>query len=164
MLSIHFSTWATKPVQKTHFRQYSCAWIKTLSTVFVTYCITSSLVYVFWKVCSVPMKWFYVEFYCAHMLSMAALQIPTLFWTLMTSFDFRHVPTFLPPLITLKCTCICEYEYANGLELNSGNSISWGERIELGFELRVSYLLGRCSYHLRQSSSPLLISSFEIGS
>jgi hypothetical protein len=55
------------------------------------------------------MRWFHVDFYCAHMLSIAAFQLPTLLWTPMTKFDFRHVLKLLPPHITFKCTCISMY-------------------------------------------------------
>jgi hypothetical protein len=47
--------------------------------------------------------------------------------SLMTSDDFRHMPTLLPPNRTLKSTCmfvylplshLCMYAYAKGLEEN----------------------------------------------
>jgi hypothetical protein len=65
-----------------------------------------------WKVWSVPMKWLYVDFYCAHMLSIAALQLPTVFWTLMTIFYLRHVPTLLPPYHIEMHMCIHIYKRA----------------------------------------------------
>jgi hypothetical protein len=109
----------------------------------------------------------YMNFYCAPMLSMAAIHLSTLFWTLMAIFDFRHVPKFLPLHITMKCTCLSIYlpchiymHVSTHMERawykTLGMLFYWG-RVELGFELRVLYLLGRCSYHLRQSSSPCFL-------
>jgi hypothetical protein len=95
---VHFTTWTTKPGQKTNFRQYSCAGIQIWRTIFVTYCIIDSLVSILWKVWSVLIKLFYKDFYYTHMLSMSALELTTLFWTLMTSFDFKHVLTLLSPI------------------------------------------------------------------
>jgi hypothetical protein len=79
------------------------------------------------------MKWFYVDFYHAHILSIAALKLTTLFWTLMTIFDFRHVPTLLPPYHIEMHMCIhisspshldvCEYAHAKGLVPNYWNPI-----------------------------------------
>jgi hypothetical protein len=56
----------------------------------------------------------------------------------MTILDFRYVPTFLPPHITMKCTCISIYLpitftcmwvcICKGLATKLGNPVFWGGR------------------------------------
>jgi hypothetical protein len=173
MLSVHFTSWTTKPGQKTNFRHYSICRNKNVED-----CVCDLLYNRFFSFC--PLE----SVKCSGEVVLCGLLLYTHavhgcsqnYKHFLDSHDYlwfqthaditaspyhigMHIYIHISPTSRIHA---CEYAYAKSLGPNTWNPVFSGDATEVWSE---SLLLGMFSYHLRQSSSNfLLISSFQIGS